>query len=467
MKTLHKKTVRINKPRLVVISLVIAVMTLSPFDVFAKKEATYDPTYFGQNDILMYSPKDVGCTSDGGANTGATGDNNKQKIWNYFIQHGLIAEQAAGILGNIQSVSGNTFSPTYNEAGKDFNDPVTNDKDSKKTNGGYGIAQWRGDQRTKVVDALKAAQPDLMTKYYTVDYSSPQSYTGEGDGFVPKNASTSKIMPVEDNDKLLIVELKFLVDEMTSRALHDPAIKKGYGVASDKEWAILGKQKTVADASNIWVYSYEIPPNDIDATSLVRELKGNDLLKEYGDPSNTTSACVVSGGLAVHPIADGDRVNEGYGGPRDEPLASVRCGGIVWHNGYDLNGKEDVTPVLAAMEGSVTKIDYANPSLDTVSITHPNGFVIRYMHMNKGHIKVNVGDTVTTGQVIGEVGSGNGHYGAHLHIEIDVTGNTNPQVAELHANSCGIKSVNPNLFFKIFGVTLCNTDNCDNKITEL
>lgn len=295
MKVLIKN--KLSKPRLVIFMFAVSIVSLSPFQVFARENATYDPVFFGKNDILLYSPADVGCTSNGGSGSEVSGENNRQKIWNYLIEKGLSAEQAAGILGNIQTVSGSTFSPTFNGVGADFNNPDTGDPN----NGGYGIIQWTGERRSNIVKSLASSQPDLMKKYYIKDYSSSGAYTGEREGYIPKNVTTGEVMPTEDNDTLLLAELKFLIDEMKSRTLHQPAIDKGYGRAEDNEWDALKKQTTVRGASDIWVYSFEIPENDIDTVAIIRELNSEAMFKLYSG-EEATSLC--SSGGSKQQLAD-------------------------------------------------------------------------------------------------------------------------------------------------------------------
>ena len=51
-------------------------------------------------------------------------------------------------------------------------------------------------------------------------------------------------IPVEDNDKLLIFELEYLVQEGTER----PVTARGFGTASNS-WELLKTLKTVDDAT--------------------------------------------------------------------------------------------------------------------------------------------------------------------------------------------------------------------------
>lgn len=85
------------------------------------------------------------------------------------------------------------------------------------------------------------------------------------------------------------------------------------------------------------------------------------------------------------------------------------------HHGVDVAAKTG-TPVGATRSGKVvfagTKRGYGN----TVEIDHGNGYVSRYAHLSS--IDVEVGDTVSSNQRVGGVGSTGGSTGPHLHFEI-------------------------------------------------
>ena len=57
-----------------------------------------------------------------------------------------------------------------------------------------------------------------------------------------------------------------------------------------------------------------------------------------------------------------------------------------------------------------------------VKIDHGNGIVSLYQHIKKDSIKVKVGQTVTKGQVIAQVGNSGIGSGAHLHFEMQING---------------------------------------------
>lgn len=103
-------------------------------------------------------------------------------------------------------------------------------------------------------------------------------------------------------------------------------------------------------------------------------------------------------GLRVHPITGQNRM----------------------HNGVDMDGGMG-EPIKAAKGGTVILADVKGGYGNTVMIDHGGGMVTLYAHQSK--LGVSVGSSVSTGQVIGYVGSTGQSTGPHLHFEVRVNGN--------------------------------------------
>ena len=86
-----------------------------------------------------------------------------------------------------------------------------------------------------------------------------------------------------------------------------------------------------------------------------------------------------------------------------------------WHTGEDFAAPTG-TPVLAASSGTVIRDEYNSSYGNLVVLSHPNGLQSWYAHHSK--VFVNVGDTVSAGEKIGEVGETGNVTGPHLHFEI-------------------------------------------------
>lgn len=88
-----------------------------------------------------------------------------------------------------------------------------------------------------------------------------------------------------------------------------------------------------------------------------------------------------------------------------------------FHAGLDVDGERG-DPVIAPGGGTVVKAGYNGGYGNVIDIDHGNGVVTRYGHLSK--IEVAVGDTVTRGQQIGQVGSTGRSTGPHLHYEVRI-----------------------------------------------
>ncbi len=78
-------------------------------------------------------------------------------------------------------------------------------------------------------------------------------------------------------------------------------------------------------------------------------------------------------------------------------------------------------PIYAADSGYVIYAGWDNSGYgNMIEINHGNGFITLYAHMSK--LYVAVGDEVTQGQQIGEMGSSGNSTGPHLHFEVRLNG---------------------------------------------
>ena len=103
-------------------------------------------------------------------------------------------------------------------------------------------------------------------------------------------------------------------------------------------------------------------------------------------------------------------------GMRIHPIQKVE----KMHEGVDMAAPQG-TPIYAAKAGKVTTTSFqAGGAGYYVSINHGDGFSSIYMHMT--HYIVKPGQHVSTGQVIGYVGSTGGSTGPHLHFGISYNG---------------------------------------------
>lgn len=102
-------------------------------------------------------------------------------------------------------------------------------------------------------------------------------------------------------------------------------------------------------------------------------------------------------------------------GMRKDPL----LGSPALHSGMDFRAPIGWDARVTAT-GTVVKAGWHGGYGRMVEIDHGGGFVTRYAHLSK--IKVKEGQKVTTGQVIGKVGSSGRSTGPHLHYEVRQNG---------------------------------------------
>jgi len=92
-------------------------------------------------------------------------------------------------------------------------------------------------------------------------------------------------------------------------------------------------------------------------------------------------------------------------------------GGYYNHGGVDIVGAYG-SPIYAADNGTVVLAQWYYGYGNCVMIQHPNGLKTVYGHMS--YIHVNVGDTVTQGEQIGDMGATGEATAVHLHFEVRV-----------------------------------------------
>lgn len=106
--------------------------------------------------------------------------------------------------------------------------------------------------------------------------------------------------------------------------------------------------------------------------------------------------------------------------------------GMRWgrmHKGADFAGPHG-TNIYSTADGKITHAGWSSGYGRLIKIQHANGIETRYAHLAK--IRVNVGQRVSRGEHIGDMGNSGRSTGTHLHYEVRVNG----------------KAVNPMTFIK-------------------
>jgi len=105
-------------------------------------------------------------------------------------------------------------------------------------------------------------------------------------------------------------------------------------------------------------------------------------------------------------------------GGADARFGAPRAGGRR-HQGQDLIAAEGI-PLVAPSGGTVKTVQYQAAGAGHYVVLTASGENRDYvfMHLKTGSITVTRGQTVRTGQVIGQVGNTGRSFGAHLHFEV-------------------------------------------------
>ncbi|MDU8929149.1 DUF5930 domain-containing protein [Alisedimentitalea sp. MJ-SS2] len=128
------------------------------------------------------------------------------------------------------------------------------------------------------------------------------------------------------------------------------------------------------------------------------------------------------------PVKSSFRFTSGFGYRRDP-----KTGGRRLHKGVDFAGPVG-TPLYATADGVVVHASWSSGYGRLVKIQHEFGIETRYAHMNK--IRVKVGQRVSRGQRIGDMGASGRVTGPHLHYEVRVGGKAvNPMIYIKAANN--------------------------------
>lgn len=115
------------------------------------------------------------------------------------------------------------------------------------------------------------------------------------------------------------------------------------------------------------------------------------------------------------PVFDNYRMTSGFG---------TRWGRL--HAGVDFAGPVG-TPIYATADGVVTEAGWSSGYGRMITIQHEFGIETRYAHLNA--IRVDVGQRVSRGDRIGDMGNSGRSTGPHLHYEIRVGGEAvNPMI---------------------------------------
>jgi murein DD-endopeptidase MepM/ murein hydrolase activator NlpD len=128
------------------------------------------------------------------------------------------------------------------------------------------------------------------------------------------------------------------------------------------------------------------------------------------------------------PLKTKFRMTSGYGNRRDPINGSSRQ-----HEGQDFAGDYG-SPIYAPADGTVIHAGWENGYGRLIKIQHAYGIETRYGHLSQ--IRVDVGQKVSRGDRIGDMGNSGRSTGTHLHYEVRLSGSAvNPMTFIRAANN--------------------------------
>ena len=136
----------------------------------------------------------------------------------------------------------------------------------------------------------------------------------------------------------------------------------------------------------------------------------------YG--SATVSEYKFAGGEFANPV-EGGTISSKFG-PRDTFATSNGASSSRWHKSIDIAAPAG-TAIKSVQGGKVTANGWVSGYGWTIEVTHDNGYVSMYHHM-QNQSSVAVGTEVKQGQTIGNVGSTGNSTGPHLDLTITKDG---------------------------------------------
>lgn len=140
--------------------------------------------------------------------------------------------------------------------------------------------------------------------------------------------------------------------------------------------------------------------------------KDDDDVVDFFDPKGQTGKKF----LLRRPIKGGGRLSSKYG-MRIHPILRERR----MHTGVDLAARTG-TPIFAAGDGLVTRVQWRGGYGRYISLKHANGYETSYAHLHRYAKGMKPGLRVQQGQIIGYVGNTGRSTGPHLHYEIKING---------------------------------------------
>lgn len=289
---------------------------------------------------------------------------NAKYIYDYLVNNGWSKNAVCAMLGNMQSES--TINPG-----------IWENLDSSNSSGGYGLVQWTP-----------------STKY--IDWAIGQGYEYEW--------QYSQLLP----------QLKRIEYELANNI---------QWIATDLYpmtfLAFSKSSRSVEELALAFLHNYERPADLNQPNRSSQARYWYDLLS--GSSSGGTG---VNDSRFIYPVSTFLTITQGF---IDGEHYALDLGWSSSYNGAD--GQSIIASqsgiVIIAVDGKDNTYDSGVPDYGNyVIIDHGNNIYTVYGHLEKGSVAVSVGQTVTRGQHLGNMGDSGYSNGQHLHFELRIGGNS-------------------------------------------
>ncbi len=303
------------------------------------------------------------------------GNSNLEKIYNYFRDKGLLAEQAAGIVGNIQVESGGN--PLRSQTGPDTKDP-TQFGTAVGVGKAWGLIQWDAGGRS-------------------VEYASQAKIT----------------TPIYELSTQLEIVWWHMNNTSPTSAQN---MYKDYKNITD-----------IAEATSF----YEVKMEGAGTPHMERRIAyAKEALREYGGGGEGTSGGTTGGSICSG--EGGIASTENFTFPLITTQSAIKNNsGGLWCHAATENCHHDYkaadlmittgTKVIAAKDGTVQNVNSGNQHPNNVTITSSDGAGINYYtHLGANTAAVREGQKVKAGDLLGLVGTTVDAMGTPPHLHFDM-----------------------------------------------
>ena len=271
---------------------------------------------------------------------------------------------------------------------------------------------------------LNAEQKSVLMSVYSDNASKNLYHVSTYEQQIDKNGSFYKGLSQSGRDNL-----RSMLNEYESAVNDGKALDKWKAKAymAEKEADIspatyamfyIASQKAKGDKSNVSQKATEAAVNAMDGLTqhqkayLYQSVNASWKKNPFG--SATVGKYESGAETGINPV-EGSTVSSPFG-PRQTFTTANGATSSKNHHSIDLAAAAG-TPIKAFQSGKVTANGWVDGYGWTIEVTHPNGLISQYHHMQNSS-SVAVGTKVKQGQTIGNVGSTGNSTGPHLDLSI-------------------------------------------------